>query len=186
MSESTIIKKGKTYYLVLRKRDWPHKPAVIVPVKFIRKKHRCSDYAVVEYRIDGRTYNLTVNVGWLAPHNMECAENLLHNMKICEKRWAENNWRFALNHKTAKTEITRALSELSKRKRAEILNLFKNAYPDLLNSNGSFKISKMKMKHWDELAWCTITYKYPFKRSVAIRFKKNPRRRKSGDSEEGD
>ena len=156
------VKRGQIYYLVLHKRDWTYKPAVIVPVTVIGRK-RFSDWVVVEQRIDGYRHRLTVHVDWFAPHKLESAKNLLHNMRMWEKRRAANNWRFRLNHKIAKSEVTKALGELPKYKQRDILKRFKQVYPDLLKIDNSFKVSIMKMKHWDELAWATIAAKYPLK-----------------------
>ena len=157
------VERGQMYYLVLHKRDWTYKPAVIVPVKIIRKKHSFSDWVVVEQSIDGCEHRLTVHIDWLAPYKIERAKDLLHNMKMWEKRWTANCWRYRLNHKTARSEIAKALSELPKYKQRDIMEEFKKVYPDLLKPDNSFKVSKMKMKHWDELAWATIALKYPLK-----------------------
>lgn len=151
------------YYLVLHKRDWTHKPAVIVPVTVVKKPKRFSDWAIVEHRIAGYAYKLTVHVDWLASYEIQYAKNLLHNMKMWEKRWSANCWRHRLTHKTAKSEIAKALSDLPKYKRLEIMKQFKKVYPDLLKPDNSFKVSEMKMMHWDELAWATISLKYPLK-----------------------
>lgn len=158
------LKKGAMYYLVLHKRDWTYKPAVIVPVKIIRRgKYSFSDWVVVEQDIDGCKHRLTVHFDWLAPHKIECAKNLLHNMKMWEKRWTANCWRHRINHKTARQEIAKALSKLPKYKQREILKKFKKVYPNLLNPDNSFKVSKMKMVQWDELAWATIALRYPLR-----------------------
>ena len=158
------LKKGSMYYLVLHKRDWTYKPAVIVPVKVVKRpKSLGLSWVVVEQLIDGHRHKLTVNVDWLAPHTIPRAENLLHNMKMWEKRWSANGWRFRLNHKTAKLEVEQAIKNLPKYKQNTILREFKEVYPSLLKPDNSFKVSKMNMKHWSELAWATIALKYPLK-----------------------
>jgi len=152
------------YYLVLHKRDWAYTPAVIVPVRYIgRKKRLLDDWVVVEQYIAGYKHKLTVHIDWLAPYKLECAINLLHNMNMWEKRWTANCWRYRLNYKTAKAEVAKALSELPKYKQRDILKQFKKYYPNLLKPDNSFKVSKMQMKQWDELAWATIASKYPLK-----------------------
>lgn len=156
------LKKGNMYYLILHKRDWTYKPAVIVPVKVV-KKTRFSDWIVVDQCIDDYKHRLTVHIDWLAPYQIQFAKNLLHNMNIWEKRWEANCWRHRLTHKTAKSEITKALNELPKYKQQDISKRFKQIYPHLLKPDNSFKVSKMKMIHWDELAWATIALKYPLK-----------------------
>jgi len=155
------VKRGQMYYLVLHKRDWAYTPAVIVPVKVISCKRR-SEWIVVEQYVSTYKHKLTVHIDWLAP-TIERAKNLLQNMKMWEKRWTANNWRYSINHKTAKSEITNALSKLPKYQQRDIMKQFKKVYPNLLKSDGSFKVSKMKMTHWDELAWATIALKYPLK-----------------------
>ena len=158
------LKKGSMCYLVLHKRDWSHKPAVIVSVKVMKRTKRLGlDWVVVEQLIDGYKHRLTVHVDWLAPHRIPCAKNLLHNMKMWEKRWSANCWRHKLNHKTAKSEVEQAISELPKYKQNDILKQVKKVYPNLLKPDNSFKVSKMNMKHWDELAWASIALKYPLK-----------------------
>ena len=84
-------------------------------------------------------------------------------MRMWEERWSANNWRFRINHKTAKSEVETAIGNLPKNKQNTILEGFKEVYPALLKSDNSFKVSKMKMKHWDELAWACIAIKYPLK-----------------------
>ena len=157
------VKRGQMCYLVLHKRDWMYKPAVIVPVKVIRRKHPRLDWIVVEQCIDDLKHKLTVHLDWLAPHDIERAKDLLNNMKMWEKRWSANCWRYRINHKTAKSEVAKALSELPKYKQLKIMNQFKKVYPKLLKADNTFVTSKMKMKHWDELAWATIASKYPLK-----------------------
>ncbi len=155
------VKRGRMYYLVLHKRDWTYQPAVIVPVKVVKVKSL--GWVIVEQQVDGYKYKLTVQIDWLAPYDIERAKDLLRNMKMWEKRWTANYWRHRINHKTARAEIAKALSELPKYQQHDILKRFKEVYPDLLKPDNSFKVSKMKMKHWDELAWATIELKYPLK-----------------------
>ena len=157
------IKKGKRYYLVLHKRNWMYKPAVIVPVTVVKKPKRFSDWAIVEHWIAGYAYKLTVHVDWLASYEIQYAKNLLHNIKMWEKRWSANCWRHRLTHKTAKREVVKALYELPAYKQRDIMKQFKKVYPNLLKPDNSFMVSKMKMMHWDELAWVTIASKYPLK-----------------------
>ena len=71
------LKKNEKYYLVLHKRDWTHKPAVVVPVKMIKRKDSWdNDWIVVEQDIDGIKHKLTVHRDWLAPYDPEKAKNL--------------------------------------------------------------------------------------------------------------
>lgn len=156
------VKCGQKYYLVLHKRDWTYKPAVIVPVKALSRK-KYSDWVVVEQNIDGHKHKLTVHFDWLAPHKIECAKNLLHNMKMWEKRWSANCWRHRLNYKTAKSEVPKALAELSKKKQSEIFRQINKTYPQLLKTKNTFMVSKIKMTQWDEIAWAIIASKYPLK-----------------------
>lgn len=155
------FRKNDMCYLVLHKRDWAYKPSVIVPVKVIRRKS--TDWVIVEHNIDGFKYRLTINADWLAPYDIEKAKDLLHNMKQWEERWKANSWRFRLNSKISKTEVPKALLELSKAKQRKILKQFKAVYPALLKEDGSFKTSKMHRKHWQETAWAIIATKYPLK-----------------------
>ncbi len=157
------IKCGQMYYLVLHKRDWTYKPAVIVLVKVVKRMGRYSDWVVVEQAIEGITNKITVRIDWLTPYDIERAKDLLRNMKMWEKRWDRNSWRYSLNHKTARSEVAKALSELPKYQQHDIMKRFKKVYPDLLKPDNSFKVSKMKMKYWSELAWATIALKYPLK-----------------------
>jgi len=155
------IKKNQMYYLVLLKRDWSYKPAVIVPVKVVRRK--TTDWIVVEQTIGKFKHRFTVREEWLAPHDIEKAKALLHNKKMWEERWTVNGWRFRLDSKTSKSEVPKSLLELSKAKQRKILKQFKKVYPDLLKDDGSFKTSKMLRKHWQEIAWVIIATKYPLK-----------------------
>ena len=79
------IKCGQMYYLVLHKRDWAYKPAVIVPVKAIKGMGRYSDWVVVEQSISGHKHKLTVHIEWLASHKIQCAKNLLHYMTMSKQ-----------------------------------------------------------------------------------------------------
>jgi hypothetical protein len=158
------IKFGEKYYLVLHKRDWTYKPAVIVEVTAIRS-HGRGDRAwiVAEQKIDGITHQLTVHIEWLAPYNIKKAQDLLHNMRMWEHRWEANNWRHRLNYKTAKNEVLKALAKLPKKQQQKIWQEFKKVYPNLLKTDTSIKSSKTKMTQWDELAWAIIASKYPLK-----------------------
>ena len=149
--------------MVLHKRDWTYQPAVIVLVRAVRIMGRYSDWVIVKQKIGGITHRITVHIDWLAPYNIERAKDLLHNMKMWEKRWEANCWRNRINHKTAKSEVAKAISDLPKYQQCDIMKQFGKVYPDLLKPDNSFKISQMKMKHWDELAWATIALKYPLK-----------------------
>jgi len=158
------IKRGNMYYLVIHKRDWTYKPAVIVPVKLIKRKGiGCGDWVIVEQQVDGIKHKTTVHTDWLAPYKIQQAKNLLHNMRQWEERWGANCWRHRLNHKTAKDEVLKRLSTLSKCKQQELWKQFTAAYPELVKPGNVFKVSKMKMEHWDEIAWAIITLKYPLK-----------------------
>lgn len=155
------IKKNGTYYLVLHKRDWTYKPAVIVPVKVVKRKSL--NWVIVEQTIGEFKHRLTVHNDWLAPYDIEKAKNLLHNMKMWEERRYANSWRSRLNYKTAKIEVPKALAELPKNKQCELLKKCKAVYPAWLNADGSFNARKMQMKNWDEVAWAIIALKYPLK-----------------------
>ena len=161
MSKENKIKKNESYYLVLHKRDWTYKSAVIVPVKVIKRQYY--DWIVVEQTVDGFKNRMTVQKDWLAPYDIEKAKDLLHNFKMWEERWKANGWRLSLNSKTSKSEVPKALAELSKAKQRKIWKQFKTVYPEFLKDDGSFETSKMLRKHWQETAWAIIASKFPLK-----------------------
>ena len=157
------LQRGEMYYLVIHKRDHTHKPAGIVPVRYIKPwKHDRSAY-VVEQTIDGIKDRMTVDADWLAPYDITKAENLVHNMQMWELRIEDNSWRFNIDHKTAKKIVPEALAALSKKKRKNIMDVLKKERPELIKPDGSLKGSKIKMTLWSEIAWGIICERHPLK-----------------------
>ena len=160
------LKRGEKYYLILHKRDWSYKPAVIVPVTFIKRYD--TDWVIVRQEIDGISHKLTVHIDWLALHNTQEAKNVLHNMRQREKRIMANSWRFRLNYKTAAKEVIEALGDLSRVKQRKIWAGIAKVYPELLKAPRVLAISKVEMEQWSEIAWAIIRAKFPTKEAIQL------------------
>jgi len=155
------IKNHRKYWLVLHKRDWAYKPAVIVPVITIKQMESCFSVWWKVKQVDFSNY-LIVHEDWLSP-TPEKAQDLLFNMKQWEKRWLFNSWRNRLRKKTVKEEIAKEMAKLSNAKRKLIMKQFSKVYPDLLNKDGTFADRKIKMKVWDKIAWAVNATKHPLR-----------------------
>lgn len=152
------LKKGTMYYCLVG--EYWHLAMAIVKAKYISNAGYPYNHDLVfmEQEIDGITHRFGLDAKKIYPLNKEIISAVLHNERQT-RRIIEHDKTY--NHKNAKVKIEVWIGTLLETDQKALRMRFREMYPNLVKPNGTFLVSKFKMKHWNELMHLYFNYKYP-------------------------
>lgn len=166
------IKVGQTYYVLLND-DLFDAVGGIIKVKVIKKYKRYPDTVfIVQQAIDGYVHEFKIK-DWRSgegnkatraffPADLDKIEPVIFNRLQEHKRFYYRCYkgRLYLDCKNAKTKVMGEYAKLNKKQQAEVLSKIS---PNGLKRDGQIKVSKFKMKDWEQLKIAILDQMFPLK-----------------------
>lgn len=152
------LKKEQMYYCLIGENWYPI--FAIVKAKYIGIAGYPGNHDLVfmEQKVDGIVHRFEIETENIYPPDKKIISAVIHNERQ-GRRIIEHDKTY--DHTNAKEKIEGWIATLLETDQKALRAKFRSVYPNLVKVDGSFLVSRFKMKNWDEVMHLYWTYKYP-------------------------